>query len=109
MKEPASDALVVFGATGDLAFMKIFPTLHKMVREGRLDVPVVAVLDLEIWESIWGPFSSESSTPSIWMPAGALILASGAGIYYLVRELGCGSWQTVVGAEPGRDSELPMP
>ncbi len=38
-----SDALTLFGATGDLAYKKIFPTLQTMVKEGRLDVPVVAV------------------------------------------------------------------
>jgi len=38
-----SDALVIFGATGDLAFKKIFPALHAMVKRGRLDTPVVAV------------------------------------------------------------------
>jgi glucose-6-phosphate 1-dehydrogenase len=38
-----SDALVIFGATGDLAFKKIFPSLHAMVKRGRLDVPVVTV------------------------------------------------------------------
>jgi glucose-6-phosphate 1-dehydrogenase len=38
-----SDALVIFGATGDLAFKKIFPSLHEMARAGRLDVPVVTV------------------------------------------------------------------
>jgi glucose-6-phosphate 1-dehydrogenase len=43
MSTVCSDALVLFGATGDLAFKKIFPTLHSMVNEGRLDVPVVCV------------------------------------------------------------------
>ena len=43
MSGPTSDALVIFGATGDLAFKKIFPSLHEMVRAGRLDVPVVTV------------------------------------------------------------------
>jgi glucose-6-phosphate 1-dehydrogenase len=38
-----SDALVVFGATGDLAYKKIFPSLQSMVRHGRLDVPVIGV------------------------------------------------------------------
>jgi glucose-6-phosphate 1-dehydrogenase len=38
-----SDALVFFGATGDLAYKKIFPALQAMVRRGRLDVPVVGV------------------------------------------------------------------
>jgi len=38
-----SDALVVFGATGDLAFKKIYPSLHALARRGLLDVPVVCV------------------------------------------------------------------
>ncbi len=38
-----SDALVFFGATGDLAYKKIFPALQAMARRGRLDVPVVGV------------------------------------------------------------------
>jgi glucose-6-phosphate 1-dehydrogenase len=38
-----SDAIVLFGATGDLAFKKIFPALQAMVKRGRLDVPVVGV------------------------------------------------------------------
>jgi glucose-6-phosphate 1-dehydrogenase len=39
----ASDALVFFGATGDLAFKKIFPALQAMVKRGRLNVPVIGV------------------------------------------------------------------
>jgi len=38
-----SDALVFFGATGDLAYKKIFPALQAMVKRGRLDVPVIGV------------------------------------------------------------------
>jgi len=43
MSSCASDALVFFGATGDLAAKKIFPALHAMVRRGHLDVPVIGV------------------------------------------------------------------
>ena len=42
-ERPRSDALVFFGATGDLAYKKIFPALHAMARRGHLDVPVVGV------------------------------------------------------------------
>ena len=42
MAHVPSDALGIFGATGDLAFKKIFPALHQMVKRGRLDAPVVA-------------------------------------------------------------------
>ena len=38
-----SDALVFFGATGDLAYKKIFPALQGMVRRGHLNVPVIGV------------------------------------------------------------------
>lgn len=38
-----SDALVIFGVTGDLAFQQIFPALQAMERRGNLDVPVVGV------------------------------------------------------------------
>lgn len=38
-----SDAFVFFGATGDLAFKKIFPALQAMIRRGHLDVPIIGV------------------------------------------------------------------
>jgi glucose-6-phosphate 1-dehydrogenase len=50
MSETRSDALVFFGATGDLAYKKIFPALHAMVKRGHLDVPVIGVA-----RSGWGP------------------------------------------------------
>jgi glucose-6-phosphate 1-dehydrogenase len=40
---PISDALVVFGATGDLARTQIHPALQAMVKHGTLNVPVVGV------------------------------------------------------------------
>jgi glucose-6-phosphate 1-dehydrogenase len=41
-KEP-SDALVFFGASGDLAYKEIFPALYAMTKRGRLDVRVIGV------------------------------------------------------------------
>jgi len=38
-----SDALVFFGATGDLAYKKIFPALQAMLKRGHLDLPVIGV------------------------------------------------------------------
>jgi glucose-6-phosphate 1-dehydrogenase len=40
---PLSDALVFFGATGDLAYKQIFPALQALVKRGALDVPIVGV------------------------------------------------------------------
>jgi glucose-6-phosphate 1-dehydrogenase len=43
MSDTHSDALVFFGATGDLAYKKIFPALQAMVKRGHLDVRVIGV------------------------------------------------------------------
>ena len=41
--ELPSDAIVIFGVTGDLAHKKIFPALYAMVSKGTLKVPVIGV------------------------------------------------------------------
>jgi glucose-6-phosphate 1-dehydrogenase len=41
--QPRADALVLFGATGDLAKRKLFPALYGLERHGELDVPVIGV------------------------------------------------------------------
>ena len=51
------DALVIFGATGDLAKIETFPALVGLVKRGVLDVPVVGVA-----KSGWG-WSSSGTTP----------------------------------------------
>jgi glucose-6-phosphate 1-dehydrogenase len=43
MSASHSDTLVFFGATGDLAYKKIFPALQAMVKRGTLNVPVIGV------------------------------------------------------------------
>ena len=43
MSAVKSDALVFFGATGDLAYKQIFPALQAMIKRGHLDVPVIGV------------------------------------------------------------------
>lgn len=43
MNGPASDALVLFGATGDLAYRRIFPALLHLIRRDRLNIPVIGV------------------------------------------------------------------
>lgn len=48
-ERPHSDALVVFGFSGDLAGKKIFPALYAMVKKGQLTVPVIGVAS-----SKWG-------------------------------------------------------
>ncbi|HZZ71075.1 MAG TPA: glucose-6-phosphate dehydrogenase [Pirellulales bacterium] len=43
MAAQRSDALVIFGATGDLAYKKIFPALQAAVKRGNLNIPVIGV------------------------------------------------------------------
>ncbi|PWT88043.1 MAG: glucose-6-phosphate dehydrogenase [Blastocatellia bacterium] len=38
-----SDAFVFFGATGDLAYKKIFPSLEALIKRGNLDIPIIGV------------------------------------------------------------------
>ncbi|MFI0845924.1 glucose-6-phosphate dehydrogenase [Mesorhizobium sp. IMUNJ 23232] len=49
MTDGRCDALVLFGATGDLAHKKIFPALYSMVARGGLSEPVVGVA-LDAWD-----------------------------------------------------------
>lgn len=43
MSQTVSDALVFFGATGDLAYKKIFPALQRLAKRGELNMPVIGV------------------------------------------------------------------
>jgi glucose-6-phosphate 1-dehydrogenase len=43
MSAAVSDALVLFGATGDLAAKKLFPAVRQLVARGGLDIPIIAV------------------------------------------------------------------
>jgi len=48
MSPRPAGALVFFGATGDLAYKKIFPALQELARRGRLDVPIIAAVRSDI-------------------------------------------------------------
>ena len=43
MNQVQADALIFFGASGDLAYKKIFPALQALVKRGNLDIPVIGV------------------------------------------------------------------
>jgi glucose-6-phosphate 1-dehydrogenase len=43
MHHPVSDAIVFFGATGDLAYKQIFPALQGLIRDEGLDIPIIGV------------------------------------------------------------------
>ena len=95
-----ADALVFFGATGDLAFKKIFPALREMMRHGHLNVPVIGVArsgwDLERFRA-WALASIEAHGGGVdeaaWKLMGLLHCVNGdyndpATFRALRRELG---------------------
>src|ERR1700748_3723906 len=43
MERRDSDAIVLFGATGDRCYRKIYPSLYELVKRGLLTVPVIGV------------------------------------------------------------------
>jgi glucose-6-phosphate 1-dehydrogenase len=47
----ASDILVFFGATGDLAYKQIFPALQALVKGGRLDIPIIGVAGSDLTDA----------------------------------------------------------
>jgi glucose-6-phosphate 1-dehydrogenase len=47
-RRPVSDALVLFGATGDLARKKIFPAVYAMQRDGRAGMPIIGVASSDL-------------------------------------------------------------
>ncbi|MEK8105319.1 hypothetical protein NKG94_09270 [Micromonospora sp. M12] len=50
-----SDAVVLFGVTGDLVSKKLFPALYELTRRDRLDVPVIGVARSPGMISSWSP------------------------------------------------------
>src|SRR3546814_18742671 len=48
-----SDALVLFGITGDLAYKTIFPALYAMAQRGKLNLPIVGVASSALTTAPW--------------------------------------------------------
>ena len=58
--QPEADALVLFGATGDLAVRKLFPALYRLEKAGTLHVPVIGVARSEWTDDDFRRHASES-------------------------------------------------
>ena len=50
---PEADALILFGASGDLAYKKLLPALYELTRAGRLTIPVIGVADTALQQERW--------------------------------------------------------
>jgi glucose-6-phosphate 1-dehydrogenase len=63
--QPPADALVLFGATGDLAKRKLFPALYKLVRAGELAIPVIGVARSEWTDDSFREHAREAVTTAV--------------------------------------------
>jgi glucose-6-phosphate 1-dehydrogenase len=71
--QPPADALVLFGATGDLAKRKLFPALYQLVRRGELTVPVVGVARSDWTDEDFRTHARESIVEHCDSPSDAVI------------------------------------
>lgn len=74
-----ADALVLFGATGDLARKKLLPVLYGLVRRGRLGVPVLGVFVAPL---LVRPAPPHLYEPGSWGPAAAEALVAAHGRWH---------------------------
>lgn len=61
---PRSDALVLFGASGDLARRKLLPAVYRLARRGRLSVPVIGVADTPWDDDAFRKYALEAAEAS---------------------------------------------
>ena len=73
-----SDALVFFGATGDLAHKKIFPALQSMVARGRFDVPVIGLKTIEVMRQAGATCLALDAGKCLLLDGSAIIVAADA-------------------------------
>lgn len=73
--QPEADALVLFGATGDLAKRKLFPSLYRLERSGNLHVPVIGVARSEWSDEDFRRHARESIEEHIDDPDESVITA----------------------------------
>ncbi len=71
--QPKADALVLFGATGDLAKRKLFPALYHLERTGALTVPVIGVARSGWTDDDFRDRARESILDRVDDPDGAVI------------------------------------
>lgn len=65
MKSPPADALILFGATGDLARKRLFPALYELEAAGELDIPVFGVGRTEGDDSVFRGWATEALTDAL--------------------------------------------
>ena len=100
MSNLESDALVFFGATGDLAYKKIFPALQALVKRGHLNVPVIGVA-----KAGWSLEQLKDRAHSSLTEHGGVDPAAWEKLSGLLRY----GWRLLAGNLPGGSQELGQP
>ncbi len=80
--EPA-DALVIFGATGDLAHKKLHPALYRLAARGQLRVPVVGVARRGWSDDDFRTFARDAATAKVGDPIASALDAFSKGLSYV--------------------------
>jgi glucose-6-phosphate 1-dehydrogenase len=75
-RDGRADALVMFGATGDLARKKLFPALYELEQSGRLDVPVIAASRSEWDDAKLHSFARDSVAEALGDPVDERVFAA---------------------------------
>ena len=71
--QPGADALVLFGATGDLAVRKLFPALYRLEKSGTLHVPVIGVARSEWTDDDFRRHARDSIAEHVTDPDAAVV------------------------------------
>jgi hypothetical protein len=91
MSDSHSDALIFFGATGDLAHKKIFPSLQAMLKRGHLEVPVIRVA-----KSGWNLDQFRARARDSLEKHGGLLHCHSAGVVEQLGKSGCAEGARVI-------------
>ena len=88
MADPRSDAVVLFGATGDLARKKLFPALFHLVEREELDVPVIGVARSEWDDARLREYAAEAVRESVGRVSKARLAALTDRLSYVSGDYG---------------------
>jgi len=103
--QPDADALVLFGATGDLAKRKLFPALYHLERRGRLTVPVVGVARSDWTDADFRDRARQSIEANVESPDEAVIDALMDRLDLIQGDYGDpATWRSLVDVLDGHES-----
>jgi glucose-6-phosphate 1-dehydrogenase len=86
--QPKADALVLFGATGDLSKRKLFPALYHIIGHEGVDLPIVGVARSEWTDTEFHQHARESVSDAVEAPNPVLVDALIDGLHLVTGDYG---------------------